>query len=369
MVASIRLLIVVLLLYFPLRSYLAAPDGENRLLMVWYGVAALAEALVVYSAVMRSWGRGWIGFFSGILDVSLVTITLGLFIRLGEPLAATNDLVIFPLYLLAIGATSLRYDWRICILTGLAAVVQYASIVLYAGWLWDLERTAREAFGGEFSWLQQSGRVLLLTMATALATNLVVRAHEQRALSNRDRLTQLSNRGFFDESLERIAALASRSGDPVTVAMIDVDHFKRFNDTHGHLAGDEALRTVAGILAHAFRATDLVARYGGEEFAGVFPGMKAEDAEVRLEHLRQAIETTPVAIDQRGGRSQVTVSIGAAVWPSDGIDLGQALAIADSRLYRAKNSGRNRVVTAGADESPAPAPGTVPIQGERHALV
>ena len=347
MVAGIRLLIIVLLLYFPLQRYVEAPDEGGRTTILWLAAAALAEALVIYSAVRRSWGRGWIGFFSGLLDVSLVSLALGMYIRLGQPLSATNSLVIFPVYLLAIGATSLRYDWRICVLTGLGAVTQYFGLVYYAVWQWDLDNPVLGLYGGQFNWSVQMGRIMLLVMATILATSLVVRALEQRSLSNRDRLTQLANRGFFDESLMRMGALAERSGEPIAVAMIDVDHFKKFNDTYGHQAGDEALRTVAGVLGTSFRTTDLLARYGGEEFAGLFPGLKTADAKRRLDVLRELIERTLVPIDARGGKTKVTVSIGVAVWPQEGMSLTETLAIADLRLYQAKNAGRNRVVAMG----------------------
>lgn len=338
MVASIRLLMVVLLLYFPLTLYFHPGRDDRHAMILWVAVAALAEALVVYSAVMRSWGRGWIGFFSGILDVTLVTLSLWLFVRLGQPEMAVTDQLIFSVYFLAIGATSLRYDWRICVLTGLAALAGYLALV----------QTVSLVREDAVHWGVQGGRLALLAMATVLSTALVIRALEQRSLSNRDRLTSLANRGFFDESMMRIGALAGRSGETVAVAMIDVDHFKRFNDTYGHLVGDEALRVVSRILSTSFRNTDLLARYGGEEFAGLFPGMSVDDASHRLDKLRATIERTPVPIDHRDGSSHVTVSIGLAVWPHDGLSLKETLAIADLRLYQAKTSGRNRVVASGS---------------------
>jgi diguanylate cyclase (GGDEF)-like protein len=351
LIAGIRLLIVILLAARPLDRFLTSlleegvqQEGPSTLFL-WVAVAAMAEALVVYSAVMRSWGRGWIGFFSGIVDVSLVTLALAGFVRIGEPLGATNDLVLFPVYLLAIAATSLRYDWRICTLTGATAVFQYGTLVAYAVWLWDLDDPT-SFLGREFSWPPQIGRLLLLVMTTLLATTLVVRAREQKRLSNRDRLTNLANRGFFDESILRIGALASRSGDPVSVAMMDVDHFKRFNDTYGHLAGDQALQAVARTLGRSFRTTDLIARYGGEEFAGIFPGMGTEDAHRRLEAMRTEIEMLTIPLPGAREVAKVTVSMGVAVWPQDGANLMEALKIADHRLYRAKESGRNCVVSS-----------------------
>ncbi len=344
LVASVRLLLILGMLSVPLDQFLQSPMERGRQVVMWVAAAALAEALVIYSAVMRSWGRTWIGFLSGIVDVSLVTLCLWIFLRLDRPLSATNDLVIFPVYLLAIGATALRYDWRICILTGVAAFLEYLGLVSYAVWQWDLTDPS-QSLSGDFSWTLQIGRLALLGVSTVLATSLVVRAREQRRLSTRDRLTDLANRGFFDDNLSRLGALASRSGEPVGVVMIDIDHFKRFNDSHGHLAGDAALRVVAKILADSFRTTDMIARYGGEEFAGLFPGMNMSYAKRRMEELRVKIEKLPVPIDSAGGTSHVTVSMGVAVWPDDGASLVEALSIADLRLYQAKRTGRNCVVT------------------------
>ncbi len=344
MVAGFRLLIILLLLSLPLDQFLGSPLASDRQIVLWVAVAALAEALVIYSAVMRSWGRRWIGFLSGFLDVSLVTLSLWIFLRLDRPLEATNDLVIFPVYFLAIGATSLRYDWRICILTGVCAALEYLALVSYAVWQWDLDDPA-VAIAADFSWVPQVGRLALLVVATILATTLVVRAREQRRLSTRDRLTDLANRGFFDDNLNRLGAIASRSGEPVGVVMIDIDHFKRFNDSHGHLAGDTALREVAKILSESFRTTDMIARYGGEEFAGLFPGMNMHYAQRRMEELRATIERQPIPIDNTGRTSKVTVSMGVAVWPNDGASLVEVLSAADLRLYQAKGTGRNRVVT------------------------
>ncbi|NJL28966.1 MAG: GGDEF domain-containing protein [Thermoanaerobaculia bacterium] len=347
LIAGIRLLIVVLLLYFPLSQYWDAPLETSRRWILWVAAGALAEALVVYSAVMRSWGRQWIGFLSGVLDVSLVTLSLWIFVILDRPLQAVGELVIFSAYFLAIGATSLRYDWRICTLTGVTAIVEYLGLALLAAWHHRLLEGTEALQSASFSWGPQIGRLALLAAATLLATTIVDRAYDQRRLSTRDRLTDLANRGFFDESLSRMGALAERSGQPVTVAMIDVDHFKRFNDTYGHQAGDKALQAVAAMLTRSFRTTDLVARYGGEEFVGLFPGMDRTDALNRLEQLRVSIAKMPVTLD--GRVTQVTVSIGAAVWPQDAVNLKEALTIADMRLYRAKGAGRNRVVATQGD--------------------
>ncbi len=343
LIASLRVLIILLVLYVPIIGYFESGMQRGQQAVLWVAVAALAEALVIYAAVRRSWGRNWIGFFSGILDVSLVTLSLWIFIRRGEELRATQDLVLYPVYLLAIAATSLRYDWRICILTGLSAIFEYAALVSFVVWRFGLTDPYQAATMG-FVYRDQLGRLVLLIMATLLSTTLVVRARELRRKSTRDSLTSLANRGFFDDSLVQLEAIASRSDDSIGVAMIDVDHFKRFNDTHGHLAGDLALQRVAATLADSFRNTDLIARYGGEEFAGLFPGMKYVDASRRLDQMRRRIESLPITVGASGETASVTVSMGLAVFPGDGDTLNQTLAIADERLYEAKQRGRNQVV-------------------------
>ena len=116
LVAGVRLLIFVVLLYFPLQELLQQPGGYDPLALLTTATVGLLLALVIYSATTRRWGRTWIGFASSLLDVSLVSAMLAIFLVLGRPHEATNNLVIFPIYFLAIAATSLRYDARICII-------------------------------------------------------------------------------------------------------------------------------------------------------------------------------------------------------------------------------------------------------------
>jgi diguanylate cyclase (GGDEF)-like protein len=151
-------------------------------------------------------------------------------------------------------------------------------------------------------------------------------------MSAKDPLTGLMARGFFDERAQAEAARTLRYGRHLSVEMIDIDFFKRFNDTYGHAVGDEVLRVVGGML-RSVRQSDLVARYGGEEFIIVFPETPPDAAVVKAEELRQVIEP-----------SSVTVSIGVAGLPSDGDDIWMVIDKADQRLYEAKQGGRNRVV-------------------------
>jgi two-component system, cell cycle response regulator len=152
-----------------------------------------------------------------------------------------------------------------------------------------------------------------------------------------DGLTQIANRAMFDDMLERECDRSLRSGEPTAVALLDLDHFKLLNDTHGHLEGDQALRDVARSLRIVCRQSDLPARYGGEEFAVLLVGAHTEAAATAAERFRKAIEE----IDRN---APVTASVGVAVWPHDGITARELVAAADTALYAAKHAGRNRVV-------------------------
>ncbi|HEV2854835.1 MAG TPA: GGDEF domain-containing protein [Thermoanaerobaculia bacterium] len=353
LVAGARLLIVVVLLYFPFRELLRKPGGYDPLAILTTATAGLLLALIVYSATVRRWGRTWIGFASSLLDVSLVSAMLGIFLILGRPHEATNNLVIFPIYFLAIAATSLRYDSRICIVTGALALVQYAALVAYADWRWNLGSAAFAPYPfGMFNWETQAWRMVQLAGATVIAATIVVRSRELRLLSTRDRFTGLLNRAVFNEQLEREVAFARREDGRFAVAMIDIDHFKKFNDTYGHAGGDEALRLVAQTLRESCRATDVVARYGGEEFALVLPGVMSGRATDLLERIRRVIAVKPIHLSGRSKPASVTVSIGVAIWPDDGQTSAELLRRADQRLYQAKAEGRDRVIG--------------PVPGQRH---
>ena len=161
--------------------------------------------------------------------------------------------------------------------------------------------------------------------------------------ANTDPLTQVSNRRPFLKTLDEEFGKARRYNNPMSVAMLDIDHFKRINDTHGHDAGDKALRALSGLLISEFRTIDLVGRLGGEEFALVFPETEINGALTACERLHANIQATDVPIGQ--SKIRMTVSIGL-VDIFDGAPDGPALLKrADELLYIAKNNGRNQIVT------------------------
>ncbi len=168
--------------------------------------------------------------------------------------------------------------------------------------------------------------------------------HEQ---VNRDPLTGLYNRRYLDSTLERELARCKREGHALSLIMIDIDHFKKINDTYGHLAGDEILIRLGKILSGMARAGDVACRYGGEEFLVIMPNMSMDACLERAEELRVTFGDMVVAFGDF--RLQVTLSIGIAVYPGHGTSADELISCADRALYQAKHKGRNRVEVQAVD--------------------
>jgi len=156
---------------------------------------------------------------------------------------------------------------------------------------------------------------------------------EKKTLSLHDPLTGLANRRYLDIILDRSFSTAKRYSTPLSVAMLDIDYFKKYNDEHGHQAGDRLLSVTANIISHQIRESDMAARFGGEEFIVVLPETAILQAKLVMERLRAVI----------GERTGVTISIGVAEMDGGVMDSATLIERADAALYRAKEKGRNRV--------------------------
>jgi diguanylate cyclase (GGDEF)-like protein len=195
------------------------------------------------------------------------------------------------------------------------------------------------------------GSVMLFLLVVARISDLVAQVQGQAsqlaALAHNDGLTGVPNRRAWDLELPREMARGRRANVPVSIALLDVDHFKRYNDRFGHQAGDELLKESATAWTRELRQGDLLARYGGEEFGVVLPGLTVEQAVEVIDRLRRS---TPLG---------QTVSAGVACW--DGVESPERLVgRADTALYRAKHNGRNRVTP----DLDAPRPELVPARSE-----
>jgi diguanylate cyclase (GGDEF)-like protein len=169
---------------------------------------------------------------------------------------------------------------------------------------------------------------------------------ELSTLAATDSLTDLPNKRAFLQALGRDLARADREAQPISLVMLDVDFFKKFNDTYGHQTGDEVLRLVGNVLKAAVRTGDVAARYGGEEFAIILPATDSAGAQLVAERVRTRLEAA--SITDPAGPLHVTASLGVATLSGPGCrsDGAKLVARADAALYRAKQAGRNRVAAA-----------------------
>ena len=205
----------------------------------------------------------------------------------------------------------------------------------------------RDKPGYEFTFDQiQSGR--LLASLTALVLNNAQLREALREQSIRDPLTGLFNRRYMEEALKQQLSRVTRNLHPLGVIMLDIDHFKQVNDTHGHAMGDTLLRELGQLLKGHVRAEDIACRYGGEEFIMIMPDASLEATQQRAEYLRQAVKQLRVQPAQNDGQALegISLSLGVAVYPQHGRTKESVLRAADAALYRAKQEGRDRVIVA-----------------------
>ncbi len=175
-----------------------------------------------------------------------------------------------------------------------------------------------------------------------MKTRLLRGREELKRAAYLDRLTGIYNRRFFDDEILKRLEIAKKTTTPLSLIFIDIDFFKKVNDTHGHDKGDEVLKKTARLIQHACRQDDVVARYGGEEFVVLFSNMTLSNALNAAESIRKIIEEQTPALLQM----KITVSIGVATYPNQAKDSAELIKKADQALYQAKNSGRNRVAVS-----------------------
>jgi diguanylate cyclase (GGDEF)-like protein len=350
-VAKIRLGLAAVLLLIPAINTAFFPvEPTERIVGLSLTGATFLLSIVVYLSISREYNPSWLSFASSGLDVTVVSSGLALFLFMNEPHTAVNSKVVFEGYFLAIGATGLRYDKRVCITAGLLAFVEYLAIVYVAATHWDLNSPIYSPYPyGLFSWSAQISRFIIMLIASALSLSLVARSQRLLQLATSDPLTGLFNRGYIDDRFAVELSRARRYGNVLTIAVIDADRFKSLNDKHGHASGDLVLRRIGMVLRDSFRESDTAGRYGGEEFVVILPETDLEAAERKLESLRELMASTPIALGTRGEKVCVTISAGLASFPRDGQHTADLFALADARMFQAKREGRNRVVAGSED--------------------
>ena len=316
-------------------SWLAAVIALQR--GVWLFVARpvgiVLHSCVVAAALLASWvglsptgGSIRVGTLSGLQALMVVMIARDLHVQARD-------------------ALHLRWPW-VMSLPALFASVAFAFRGIRA-LLWPgtvaTEMTTDSALNvvSAFSYI-----VIVLSLHAALIAMVLGRLiADLRHRSRHDGLTGLLNRRAIEELIEVQIRRSMRNGEPFSVLMLDLDHFKSINDRFGHAVGDQAIRHVAAVLLAGVRDVDDIARIGGEEFLAVMPGAALDTVTPVAERLREQLAAQPLHVD--GTSVAVTVSIGVAQWSHPTDDVSRLLVRADAALYQAKQRGRNRVVAAG----------------------
>jgi diguanylate cyclase (GGDEF)-like protein len=352
LVARIRLVVVLLIVPMPL---IALATGA-RMVEVRTGALVALAALIFSIVLLRKARRQgaevrW-RFVSAAFDITSISTVLGLFLLQGFPHISINSRVVWELYLISIAATALRGDARVCLFAGALALVQYGAILAVATTRFgDLSDPKWAPFlYGYLSWGDQISRLILIAAATLIALACVHQVRKLLVLSSRDRLTGVRNRAWLDSRLARELSEAALHRRPVSLAMVDVDGFKPFNDRYGHLSGDAALRAIGQRLADRFGDVGYVARYGGEEFTVVLPGQPRDAAYAHCDRVRALFVADRIDLPGNGGDVESpTLSFGLAEWRPGESD--EALIDrADRALIEAKQAGRNRVVRAPSND-------------------
>jgi diguanylate cyclase (GGDEF)-like protein/PAS domain S-box-containing protein len=266
--------------------------------------------------------------------------------------------------------------WKECVRTGEPFEIEYRLHDAKKGFRWYLDRAVplRDTSGKIIKWFgtctdidDQMHTQELLQEQIKQHTAALIEANERlQQESIRDPLTGLYNRRYLEDTLDREARRAVRAKHGLGVIMFDLDHFKRFNDTYGHDAGDTVLRDTASLLVKSVRAEDIVCRFGGEEFVIILPMADFKIAFARADRIRK--ELGELNVSHHGLTiGKITLSGGVAALPKHGIDPAELLKAADAGLYRAKREGRDRIVGAPGPEHVVAAPETTYPDRPKHS--
>ena len=345
-VARLRVVIALFLLLLPLIN--AASGGSLRETMIGLGGAVLVNvfAQVWLMLARRHRRHRWLPFASSAFDVSAATLVLGV-LALNHLPSGLNSMVVWCGYLLAIVLTALRGDARVTLFAGGLALVEYGMLAFVAIQSAASPEELISADYGAVTLGTQIQRLVLLAITTLISAMVTFRMQRVVEMSGTDGLTGLPNRVWLLHRAPRVMDAVHRDGSSLSIALIDLDHFKRVNDEAGHRAGDRALRHVVSILREGAEPGESLVRIGGQEFV-LLLRKPIGSAWERVDFLRRQLLQRPFEPERGGEPFRMSISAGIASYPQEGVDLSRLLRRADQRLQQAKREGRNRVIARDA---------------------
>ena len=341
-VARLRVVIALFLLLLPLIN--AASGGSVRETMIGLGGAVLVNVFAqIWLLLARRHRRHrWLPFASSAFDVSAATLVLAV-LALHHLPAGLNSMVVWCGYLLAIVLTALRGDARVTLFAGTLALVEYGMLALVAIESATSPEQLISVDYGAVTLGTQVQRMVLLAITTLISAMVTFRMQRVVEMSGTDGLTGLPNRVWLLHRVPRVMDAVHRDGSSLSLALIDLDHFKRVNDEAGHRAGDRALRHVVSILREGAEPGENLVRIGGQEFV-LLLRKPIGSAWERVDFLRRQLLQRPFEPERGGEPFRMSISAGIASYPQEGVDLSRLLRRADQRLQQAKREGRNRVI-------------------------
>jgi len=341
-VARLRVVIALFLLLLPLIN--AASGGSVRETMIGLGGAVLVNVFAqIWLLLARRHRRHrWLPFASSAFDVSAATLVLAVLALQHLP-SGLNSMVVWCGYLLAIVLTALRGDARVTLFAGVLGLVEYGTLALVAIASATSPEQLISADYGAVTLGTQIQRLVLLAITTLISAMVTFRMQRVVEMSGTDGLTGLPNRVWLLHRAPRVMDAVHRDGSSLSLALIDLDHFKRVNDEAGHRAGDRAIRHVVSILREGAEPGENLVRIGGQEFV-LLLRKPIGSAWERVDFLRRQLLQRPFEPERGGEPFRMSLSAGIASYPQEGVDLSRLLRRADQRLQQAKREGRNRVI-------------------------
>lgn len=345
LVARVRALLSALsLLLVPVAMIGNQNAGSVSELMIGLGATIFINVCAqMWLALARNRRRhSWLPFATTTYDVTTTTIVLAL-LHFSDPVAPFKSMVVWTFYLISISMTALRNDGRLTLYAGALAIVQYGILI---GTLFALNTSPDQLVSIDYGTVSIGGqveRMVLLVLMTLLTSTVVYRMQHLIESTGSDGLTGLPNRAWLIQRMPRILETVHEDGASLTLALLDLDNFKRINDDYGHLTGDRAIRHVAGSMRELLQPGERLVRIGGQEFV-LLLRCPIGNAWERLDRLRHLMADRPFLPERGGDPLLITFSGGLAAYPSDGNDVSSMLRNADRRLQAAKQEGCNRVI-------------------------